>query len=436
MATGACTIGSVLAEILTIGDELCRGEIVNTNSSWMADALWEHGITVSWMTSCRDVREDMRKAFTEAASRADLVLVSGGLGPTEDDLTVDVVSELLGVEPVIDEPARQRMEAWLVAARYRSMPNHVRQVRVPRGAAVLGNPAGLAPGFEVLVGKAAVICMPGVPREMQAIFDGSVRQRVLELRKAMGERVEEIARQTYRVFGIGESQVSTLLQGLLTGTDQASLHYRVAFPEVLVKVVVRDRDPARAQARFDALDAEVRSRLGHHLYGTGNEGLAAVLGRALAARGATMATAESCTGGLVGALITEVPGSSVYFAGGAITYSNAEKVRQLGVSQDVLAEHGAVSEACVRQMASGARERFGVEYAVAVSGVAGPSGGTPDKPVGTVWVAVAGPDAVTTKLLQWPGERQRIRLLAAYWALSMTLDALSSHAHKEDDHGQ
>lgn len=417
---------SVRAEILTIGDELCRGEIVDTNATWLAGELWDMDVTVAWMTSCRDLDDDMRHAITAAASRADLVLVSGGLGPTEDDRTVDVLASLIGVEPVIHEPARQRMEERFARLGLRPAMNTLRQVRVPAGARVLANPEGAAPGFEVSVNHVPVFCMPGVPAEMRAIFDGAIRARVEALRQARGEGVERIARRVYRVFGAGESHVAAALEGVMDGVAGGSLHFQVAFPEVLVKVVIRDRDrdPAAAAARLDPVDRTIRARLGRKLYGTDDDSLAAALGRALGAAGATLATAESCTGGMIGALITAVPGSSAYYIGGAVTYSNEEKSRQLGVRPEVLVEHGAVSEACVIEMARGARAAFGADYAVAVSGIAGPGGGTEDKPVGTVWLAVAGPGGCTTRHMFWPRGREQIRRLAACWALAMALRAV------------
>jgi nicotinamide-nucleotide amidase len=416
---------SVRAEILTIGDELCRGEIVNTNASWLAAELWDLDVTVNWMTSCRDVDEDMRQALTAAAGRADLIVASGGLGPTEDDRTVDVLAAMLGVEPVADELALDRMKERFTRARYPLTVNSLRQVRVPAGARVLGNPVGAAPGFEVGLGGVPVFCMPGVPAEMRAIFEQAIRDRVVALREARGERVERIARRIYHVFGIGESQVATALEGALEGVAGGSLHYQVKFPEVLVKVVIRDRDGAAAEARLAAADGVVRERLGDKIYGTDDDELATALGRALREAGATVATAESCTGGMIGSMITEVAGSSSYFVGGAITYSNEEKTRQLGVRPEVFIEHGAVSEACVIEMAQGARERFGATFAVAVSGVAGPGGGTEDKPVGTVWLAVAGPARCTTKRMFWPRDRAGIRRLAAFWAMDLVMRELA-----------
>ncbi|WP_045119522.1 competence/damage-inducible protein A [Haliangium ochraceum] len=412
------------AEILTIGDELCRGEIVDTNSAWLAEALWDLDVTVTWMTSCRDTDEDMREAFANASKRADLVLVSGGLGPTEDDRTVDVLAAMLGVEAAVDEAARAIMEERFAQYNFRLTPNNLRQVRVPAGARVLANSAGLAPGFEVSLDDVPIFCMPGIPSEMRAIFTEGIRERIIALRESRGERAERIARRIYRVFGAGESHIATAMEGAMDDIPGASLHFQVKFPEVLVKVVIRDRDEAAARARLHALDGTVRSRLGRKLYGVDDDELGSVLGRALRERGLTLATAESCTGGMIGSLLTEVPGSSAYFYGGAVTYTNEEKTRQLGVSPEIFVEHGAVSEACVRAMAQGARERFATDYAVAVSGVAGPGGGTEEKPVGTVWLAVAGPAGCTARRMFWPRSRGMIRRLSAYWAMAMVLRAL------------
>jgi len=420
----------VYAEILTIGDELCRGEIVDTNSSWLAAQLWERDVTVRWMTSCRDEVDDIRRAVTEAAARADVVLCSGGLGPTEDDLTVDVVSELVGATPVIDEPARQRMEQRF-AGRIPVTPIQLRQVRVPSGARVHGNPAGLAPGFEVAVGGVPVICLPGVPRELHAIFESALAERLVALRDARGT-APAIARRIWRVFGRGESQVAQACAGLIDGVAGATIHYQVKFPEVLVKIVIRDRDRAAAQDRLAAVDRDLRSRLAPHLYGDGDDPLPEVTTHALVAAGVSVASAESCTAGMVGQLVTRAAGASASYRGGVIAYANEEKIRLLGVRPETLVEHGAVSEACVIEMAAGAAERFGVDLAVAVSGVAGPTGGTPDKPVGTVWLALVdrrGSGPPVTRRIQFPGTRDDVRTLAAWWALSMLRVAVLEGGH-------
>jgi nicotinamide-nucleotide amidase len=421
------------AEILTIGDELCRGEIVDTNSSHLAARLWDLAITTRWMTSCNDDEADIAIALAQAVARADLVVCSGGLGPTEDDLTVDVVARLAGVDPEIDGPSRTRMEAWIAQ---RSLPAtgaepaaasliaiQLRQVRVPAGARVYPNPAGLAPGFEVLLHGVPVVCLPGFPREIHALLEGSIERRFAELREAAGA-VERIARRIYRVFGRGESQISQACRGLVDDVAGASIHYQVKFPETLVKLVVRDRDGDAAARTLAGLDAGLRDRLRGYLYGDGDETLVDRTVRRLIEAGKTVATAESCTGGMIGELLTRRPGSSRAFLGGAITYSNAEKTRQLGVRTATLTACGAVSEETVREMALGARERFGADFAVSVSGVAGPDGGSPAKPVGTVWLALASAAGVTTKKLGWPGTRDQIRTLASWWALKLLDEAI------------
>jgi nicotinamide-nucleotide amidase len=423
------------AEILTIGDELCRGEIVDTNSSHLAARLWDLSITTRWMTSCNDDKADIAAALAQAVTRADLVICSGGLGPTEDDLTVDVVADLMGVAPVFDEPSRARLERFFAQRGLPVLPAgsqpaatsitaiQLRQVRVPAGAHVYPNPGGLAPGFEVKIQGVPVICLPGFPREIQAILEASLERRLGELREAAGT-VERIARRLYRVFGRGESQISQACRGLVDGVAGASIHYQVKFPETLVKLVVRGPDGVAAAERLAAIDGELRDRLRGFLYGDGDETLPDRTVRRLIEVQKTVATAESCTGGMIGELLTRRPGSSRAFLGGAITYSNAEKVRQLGVTADTLAAHGAVSEPVVREMAQGCRERFGADFAVAVSGVAGPDGGSAEKPVGTVWLGLASEAGVATKLLNWPGARDQIRILASWWALRLVDEAI------------
>jgi nicotinamide-nucleotide amidase len=416
------------AEILTIGDELCRGEIVDTNSSYLAAKLWDLDITTRWMTSCLDDEADIVAAVGQAVSRADIVVCSGGLGPTEDDLTVDVMSALAGTTPAIEEAHRAKMEAFLArrvidagAPPSGIMQIQLRQVRIPAGARVHANVAGLAPGFEVAVRGVPVICLPGVPRELYAIWDSGLEARLRELR---GPTAERIARRIYRTFGRGESQISQVCRGVVDGVAGASIHYQVKFPETMVKIVVRDRDQAAAQARLDAIDVQMRERLGSHLYGTGDENLVGKVVRRLIETNTTLATAESCTGGMIGELVTSIPGSSKAYLGGAITYANAEKVRQLGVDPATADVYGAVSEQMAFEMAHGARQRFGSTLAVAVTGVAGPGGGTPDKPVGLVWLAIASEAKIVTKKIQWPGARDQVRMLASWWALRLIDEAL------------
>ena len=406
------------AEIITVGDEICRGEIVNTNASWLAGALWDLQITVTHIVTCRDLAEDMAASILNAAQRSDLVLVSGGLGPTLDDLTVDVVCQLVNRPAVVHPPSAERMKRRFAAAGAPLADNAMRQVRIPEAATAYQNSVGLAPGFELALESAVLCCLPGPPPELQSIFDTHLRSRIAELRMSSAGEVEHLARKKFRVFGKGESNIAAALEGMSLGAG-ASLHYQVKFPETLVKLVVRDSQEEIAHQRLAELESQVRSRLGTWIYGEDDDSLPASVGRELAARGQTIATAESCTGGMIAALLTDVPGSSAYVLCGAVTYSNAEKVRQLGVLEETLQTHGAVSEAVALEMAKGIRERAGADWAVSASGVAGPGGGTRANPVGTVWIAVAGPAGQSfAKKYQWPGRRDQVRSLAAHWALN------------------
>jgi nicotinamide-nucleotide amidase len=411
------------AEILTIGDELCRGEIIDTNSSGMAAKLWDLQITPRWMTSCRDDVADMKAAITLAVSRSDLVVISGGLGPTEDDLTVDVVAELAGRGVTVDELARANMEKRF-AGRLDINEIQLRQVRVPEGATVWGNPAGLAPGFEVEIAGVPVFCVPGIPREVWSIYDSALAARFAQLRAARGN-APAIYRRIYRVFGKGESVISQACRGLVDGVVGASIHYQVKYPETLVKLVVSHTDAAYAEATLRELEQGLRQRVGDHLYGADLESLPERVCRKLRQSKYRVATAESCTGGMLAELLTAPAGASSYFVGAAVCYSNEEKTRALGVAPEIFVQHGAVSEQCVTAMAQGALERFGVDIAVAISGIAGPDGGSADKPVGTVHLALAhrlGDEKtmeIVHKTYAIGFARDQVRILAAWWALAM-----------------
>ena len=408
-------------EVLTIGDELNRGEIVDTNSSWLALELTELGAYVRRRSSVTDDPADMAEALRLAASRAAIVVCSGGLGPTDDDRTVDVVSSLLGVEPVSDPAHEQKMIARFTERGFAITPNNARQVRVPSGAEVLENKKGLAPGFRVELDGAELYFMPGVPREMKPIFEHQVAPRVAR-RLQTGLRT---VKRTWRVAGMGESHVDHALAGLVDGVAETTLHYRIAYPENLVTVVVRRSDEREAQEVIDRLDAEVRRRLGEHMYATGDVTLAQAVGELLVERKQTLAVAESCTGGLLGQLLTAASGSSAYFLGGVISYANEIKQGLLGVSRETLERHGAVSEETARAMAEGARRALGSAWAIAITGIAGPTGGTPDKPAGTVWIALAGPDGTEARKMFWPSEREQVRQLAAFSALHLLYKTLT-----------
>jgi competence/damage-inducible protein CinA-like protein len=418
------------AEILTIGDELNRGEIVDTNSSWLAERLTELGLHVRWRTSVTDDPVDMRAALDQAAARARVVVASGGLGPTEDDRTVDVVSDWLGVDPAADAAHEAVMRARFGERNFRVTPNNLRQVRVPAGAVVLRNRKGLAPGFRVERAgmRAELYFMPGVPREMKPMFDDEAAPRI---RRVSGGSVRTLKR-AWRVAGMGESHVDHALAGLLDGIGDSTLHFRIDFPENVVTVVLRGHDEVALATTLEALDADVRARLGDHIYD--GDSLAAAVGARLRAAGATFGVAESCTGGMVGQLLTAVPGSSEYFRGGVVAYADDVKTALLGVRAETLAAHGAVSAETALEMAQGARRALGTTWGGAITGVAGPDGGTPEKPVGTVDIALVGPALVEHRRITWPPApgskndrdgREQVRRIAAFALLHLLYKSLA-----------
>jgi nicotinamide-nucleotide amidase len=329
---------------------------------------------------------------------------------------------MLGVEPEVDPAHEAKMNSVFKERGFRITPNNVRQVRVPGGARVLANRKGLAPGFAVRIGNADCMFMPGVPREMKAIYQEGV---TIFLTGLLGDGARP-ARRTWRVAGMGESHVDHALAGLIDGLADATLHFRIAYPENLVTVVIRRSDEAEAQRLLDGIDVEVRRRLGDHLYGTGDDTLATVAGAILKARGGRLAVAESCTGGMLGELLTDGAGASEWFVGGVIAYSNDAKRELLGVREETLAAHGAVSRETSIEMAEGARRRFGASHAIAITGIAGPGGGTPEKPVGTVWLALVSDGKCETRELRWTGTRDQIRRVSAFSSLHLLYKTLTS----------
>jgi nicotinamide-nucleotide amidase len=389
----------VRAEVLTIGDELLRGEIVDSNKSFLSDRLLRLDIETHYHSSVRDDPADMTDAFRRAASRADVVLVSGGLGPTRDDLTSLVLAKTFGREHVLDEKALADIRAFFGSVGRQMTPNNESQAFFPEGAEVLPNPIGTAPGFLLQEGKTLFFCMPGVPRELERMMDEQVLPRVAQ-----------------RAGDAGQSTLDDALSDVATSGD-VSLGFRTAFPDNYLRAVARGATVAEAEAALERVCTAIRERLGALVYAEGNETLESVIGRLLAERGRSIAVAESCTGGLVAERITDVPGASDYFLGGVVAYANAAKQAQLGVPAELLARHGAVSEPVARAMAEGVRERFASDLGVATTGISGPGGGTADKPVGLVWVALADAGHTHAGRFVFPLDRSRHRRLTAQLAL-------------------
>jgi nicotinamide-nucleotide amidase len=420
------------AEILSTGDEVVTGQTLDTNAAWLAEQLTDLGFDVPRHTTVGDRVQDLVAVLRDISRRCDVCVVTGGLGPTDDDLTAPAVSEAFGWPLALDPEALAQIEERFRQFGRKMAPINRKQAMLPEGSARLDNDWGTAPGFafdaatarsaEAGGGRAFVACLPGVPREMRELF----AHRVLpELRGRFSLRPGRLV--TVRTIGVGESDLQEALgdwraEGVVVGfrTQLPENHVKLRFSaEVPDEVLVHRVQTVLARVgrwafTIEGLPQPIEG------YDCGGGRPAAVVGRLLLARGQTLALAESCTGGRIAAACTAVPGASAWLLEGLVTYSNAAKVRLLGVSEADLEAQGAVSEVVARAMAAGARRASGADWAVAVTGIAGPGGGTADKPVGTVHVAVAGPDGLALhRLLRLPGDRDRIQSLTVVAALEL-----------------
>lgn len=399
-------------ELLTIGTELLLGFTVDTNGAWLGRTLSAEGLRVVHRASVGDDAHAIAQAVRDALARTGAVLCTGGLGPTRDDLSKRAVAGVFGV------PLEFHAAIWddLVArfdrlGRRISETNRV-QAEVPRGATVLPNRWGTAPGLWLEGEPGLVIMLPGVPREMMALVKHEVLPRLRE--RAGGAVVRSRTVRTTLIpestlaerIGEVEGEIAPLTLAYLPGTDGVDL-----------RLTAWQLPPAEADARLAAAAAELARRAGDHAYGRDDDDLAALVLERAAARGWSVGAAESCTGGLLGGRLTAIPGSSRTFRGAVVAYDNAVKTTALGVDAGLIAEHGAVSEAVARAMARGARLALGVDAAAAVTGIAGPGGGTPEKPVGTVWLAACAGDREVAHRAVFPGNRAEIRARAAQGAL-------------------
>ncbi|MBI5367164.1 MAG: competence/damage-inducible protein A [Planctomycetes bacterium] len=397
------------AEIVATGSELVLGRIANTNAAWLSRELEALGFPVRFHTAVGDRRDDLLAALRLAARRARIVLITGGLGPTADDLTRAVVAALLRRPLVRDPAAVEHIRARFAARGLPMTPSNLVQADRPAGTHSVPNPGGTAPGFIARRGRARLIALPGVPREMEVMFRATVAPYLLGLSR----RPTAIAVRELLVYGLPESTLGERLGALFRPEGNPAVGTMLRSPTVVVRVRASAATAAAAARRADACARRIRARLGDAVYGEGEGNLEHEVIRLLSARRRTLALAESCTGGLIGHKLTNVPGASAVLLAGTIAYANATKTSALGVPRRLLARHGAVSAPVAEAMARGARRRAGADFAVAVTGIAGPTGGTPEKPVGLVFLAVAGPRGVRVEEHRFPGERGWVKERAA-----------------------
>jgi len=403
-------MNEVRAEILTIGDEILYGQIVDTNSQWMGNALSQAGIRVIRNTTVGDAEDAILTAFAEAEQRADIVLITGGLGPTSDDLTKPCLATYFNCEIKMHEGALADVTEFF-ASRGRPLTDiNKMQAWLPSCCEKITNRLGTAPGMWFQRNNKVFVSMPGVPHEMKAMMSEIIVPRLVRT-----FRTPVIHHTVIRTAGIGES----FLAERIKSWEQAlpphiRLAYLPGYGEVKLRLTGHGSDASVLDKEVKTLTQELTLLIGEYIYGIGDDPLEVTVGKMLREKKRTLSVAESCTGGYVGHMITSVPGSSDYFIGGVLAYSNEVKINHLGVKPETLSQYGAVSEPTIREMAELVRKKFNTDIGIATSGIAGPSGGTPEKPVGTVWIAYADERTTVSKMLKLSKDRSiNIRLTSA-----------------------
>ncbi len=403
--------------VLCIGTELTRGELVNTNAAWLASALTDLGFDVIEDIVVDDDSARIAATLDRLGKTVRVLVCTGGLGPTTDDLTTQAVAGVLGVKVVRDDASLEAIRRRVEKAGRALTPSNAKQADFPQGADILPNPVGTAAGFGVTLGGASAFFMPGVPHEMKKMFEDHVVPRIRTLATRTTHQVR------LRTYGLPESLVGERLAGVEAAFPGVVIGYRAHFPEIEVKVLARSSSNDAARDLCERATAEVRARLTDVVYGDADDTFAGVVGRAIRNKGFTLAIAESCTGGLVGHMVTREPGASEFLLVDAVTYANSAKTRLLGIDEEVIRGHGAVSSEVAAGMAEGVRRVSGADIALSLTGIAGPAGGTAAKPVGTVYIAIASATGTTVVEKHFLGDRLQIQTAAAYAGLNLVRQA-------------
>ena len=403
----------MIAELICVGTELLMGQVLNTNAHFISKELAPSGIDVYHQLVVGDNPKRLSDAVNAALSRADVVLLSGGLGPTDDDLTKETVAAAMGKELVLFDDELEKLIAWFTSKGRTIAPNNKKQAMFPRDAIILPNPNGTAPGCIMEANGKAAILMPGPPRELQPMFLNHVLPYLLQ---RSGHRLYS---REIRIFGMGESDVAYRLDDLMKQQTNPTIAPYAKTGEVTLRITARCQNDAEGEALVRPMIETIRERLGDVVYDTNGRELAEVCHFALIEARKTLAVCESCTGGRLADAFINYPGSSAYFIEGDVTYSNDAKMRRLGVRKETLDTVGAVSEECAKEMAEGVRKAANTDFALSTTGYAGPDGGEPDKPVGTVFIALACADGTIVKRLNLFGDRDRIRHSAMLHALDL-----------------
>ncbi len=403
-------------ELVATGDEIITGSITDTNSGEIAARLTAMGHEVVRIIAIGDDLAGIVGLLEECATRADAVICAGGLGPTSDDLTTEAAARAAGVELMLYEDAWEAIKERFARVNLPLAPTNKKQAILPAGSDILPNPIGTAPGYLLHIEGKPFFFAPGVPRELFLMFN----EQILPMLSKLDTSPMAHASRSWRTFGYTESGLGDLLKDVAGTDDNLRLSFRASFPEIRVTLTAGGKNKAEAQAMLDKPARQVEDKIAQWTFSRDGSSLPEVVGDMLRKKGLKLAVAESCTGGLIGRMITDVAGSSDYFAGGVVAYLNNLKMKLLNVPESILREHGAVSEECAAAMAEGVRAATGVDVGLAVTGIAGPTGGAPEKPVGTVYIACSTKTGTEVRGGAWPrGDREQIRLLSAYAALDM-----------------
>ena len=406
----------MIGEIIAIGNELTSGRVLNTTSRFAAGLLFSAGHEISAMSTIGDTPAEISETLKRAIRRSDFVIVTGGLGATSDDLTSEVVGQALGRPAVFHPEVFAKIKALLSNLGDQALSDLQKLALLPTGAEVLSPEARMA-GYILVHDNKPIFFLPGVPHEMQELLADTVIPR---LDVWQGGCAKLVKQRVYKVFGLGEIEINRCVAHLEKEEDgRVRIGYYPVFPEVHLSLTVIEEDKSAIELTFQHLEGEIELSLGDSLYGTDDDTMGSVVGKLLQSQGKVLATAESCSGGLIGHKITSVPGSSNYFTGGVIAYSNDLKESLLGVEPSLLEEHGAVSSAVAKAMADGIRHKTAADIGLSVTGIAGPTGGTPDKPVGTVFIGLSTPDETIGIPCRFPGDRWQVQELTAVKSLDL-----------------
>ncbi len=415
------------AEIISIGSELTSGQNLDTNSQWLSQRLAEIGVAVGWHTTIADDFDDNVAAFRIAAQRAGLVLITGGLGPTQDDLTREVMARLAGVELTLHQESLERIEQ-MFASRRRVMPERNRvQALFPQNSTPIPNARGTAPGIWMHLGSTNLAAMPGVPSEMYAMYRDWVQPRLLEMGVGGGVQIQ----RKINCFGAGESAVEAKLLDITKRGNVPEVGITVSDATISLRILARAATAAEAQLQVEPVEKLIRERLGEWVFGVGQEELEHAVMAQLKASRLTIASAEGVTGGLIARRLVAVPGASEWFKGGFVAYQTDAKLRQLAIPPALIEEHGLVSAVVAEAMATACRIRLGADIGVSSVGIAGPGGGSTDKPVGLVFAGLSWEGGTRSQNFSWIGTRTEVQSRAAKLALNLARLQLLKSTHEQ-----